>query len=167
MRHYSCLTIPQLCTLPLKQVVAENAVLFLCMPSSQLVIAAHLPLVEAWGFRPSAMGFLWVKLKKGRDRATVAPDADLFMGNGLTTRKNAEPVLLCPRSKSLRRDAGVLETIIAAVREHSRKPVELFERIEGYVGAVGSYLGFSRGNPVRAGQAGATKKLNSTRSTGR
>lgn len=67
MRHYSCLTIPQLCTLPLKQVIAENAVLFLCMPSSQLVIAAHLPLVEAWGFRPSAMGFLWVKLKKGRD----------------------------------------------------------------------------------------------------
>ena len=56
------------------------------------------------------MGFLWVKLKKGRSPASVAPDADLFMGNGLTTRKNAEPVLLCPRGKSLRRDAGVLET---------------------------------------------------------
>jgi hypothetical protein len=80
------------------------------MPSSQLVSAAHLPLIEAWGFRPSAMGFLWVKLKKGRSPASVAPDADLFMGNGLTTRKNAEPVLLCPRGKSLRRDAGVLET---------------------------------------------------------
>jgi hypothetical protein len=75
------------------------------------------------------MGFLWVKLKKGRSPATVAPDADLFMGNGLTTRKNAEPVLLCPRGKSLRRDAGVLETIIAAVREHSRKPIELPKEI--------------------------------------
>jgi hypothetical protein len=28
MRHYSCLTIPQLCTLPLKRVIAENAVTF-------------------------------------------------------------------------------------------------------------------------------------------
>jgi N6-adenosine-specific RNA methylase IME4 len=86
------------------------------------------------------MGFLWVKLKKGRSPASVAPDADLFMGNGLTTRKNAEPVLLCPRGKSLRRDAGVLETNIAPVREHSRKPVELYERIETYVGAEGPYL---------------------------
>jgi len=71
------------------------------------------------------MGFLWVKLKKGRDPTSVAPNADLFMGNRLTTRKNAEPVLLCPRGKSLRRDAGVLETIIALLREHIRKPVEL------------------------------------------
>jgi N6-adenosine-specific RNA methylase IME4 len=79
------------------------------------------------------------------------------MGYGLTIRKNAEPVLLCPRGKSLRRDAGVLETIIAPVREHTRKPVELYERIEAYVGEG------TIPRAVRAGipsflDAGATRK---------
>ena len=139
MRHYSCLTIPQLCTLPLKQVRAKDSVLFLCMPSSHLVVGAHLPLVKAWGFKPSALAFAWVKLYEDSDPMNVTPD-DLFMGTGLTTRKNLEPVVLCPYGKSLRRDCGVLETIIAPVREHSRKPTELYERIERYVGGKGPFL---------------------------
>jgi N6-adenosine-specific RNA methylase IME4 len=139
MRHYPCLTIPQLCTLPLKPLLAKDAVLFLSLASSQMVAGTHLPLVKAWGFKATALGFGWVKLWPDRDPALVTPE-DLFMGNGLTTRKNFEPVVLCKHGKSLRRDCGVLETIIAPVREHSRKPPELYERIERYVGGKGPFL---------------------------
>ena len=139
MRHYPCLTIPQLCTLPLKPLLAKDAVLFLSLSSSQLVAGTHLPLVKAWGFEATALGFGWVKLYPGRNPELVAP-ADLFMGNGLTTRKNFEPAVLCKRGRSLRRDAGVLDTFMACVREHSRKPPELYERIERYVGGKGNFL---------------------------
>jgi hypothetical protein len=43
--------------------VARDAVLFLCVPGPLLVISAHLPLIKAWGFRPTAMGFVLVKLR--------------------------------------------------------------------------------------------------------
>ena len=37
--------------------------LFLCVPSPLLVIGAHLPLIKAWGFRPTALGFVLTKLR--------------------------------------------------------------------------------------------------------
>jgi N6-adenosine-specific RNA methylase IME4 len=66
--------------------------------------------------------------------------ADLHTGTGFTTRKNAEYVVLCKRGKSLRRDAGVHEIIVTPRREHSRKPDELYHRIERYVGGEGPFL---------------------------
>ena len=60
------MTVDQLCQLPLAERVAQNAVLFLCAPGPLLVIGAHLPLIKAWGFRPSAMGFVLVKLRPTR-----------------------------------------------------------------------------------------------------
>ena len=62
-RHYPCMTVDQLCQLPLAERVARDAVLFLCVPGPLLVIGAHLPLIKAWGFRPTAMGFVLVKLR--------------------------------------------------------------------------------------------------------
>ena len=66
--------------------------------------------------------------------------ADLHTGTGFTTRKNAEYVVLCKRVKRLRRDAGVHEIIVTPRREHSRKPDELYHRIERYVGGEGPFL---------------------------
>jgi N6-adenosine-specific RNA methylase IME4 len=65
---------------------------------------------------------------------------DLHTGTGFTTRKNAEYVVLCKRGKSLRRDAGVHEIFVTPRREHSRKPDELYLRIERYVGGEGPFL---------------------------
>jgi len=62
-RHYACLTVDQLCQLPLAERVARNAALFLCVPGPLLVIGAHLPMIKAWGFRPTAMGFVLIKLR--------------------------------------------------------------------------------------------------------
>src|SRR5437588_442834 len=85
------------------------------------------------------MGFVWIKLRTLADPANFKL-ADLHTGTGFTTRKNAEFVLICPRGRSLRRNAGVHEIIVAPRREHSRKPDELYRRIEQYVGGEGPFL---------------------------
>ena len=138
-RHYSCLSIDQLCTLPLAERLAPDAVLFLAVPGPHLVVGAHLPLIKALGFRPSGMGFVWIKLRPLADPANFKL-SDLHTGTGFTTRKNAEFILICPRGRSLRRNAGVHEIIVAPRREHSRKPDELYRRIEQYVGGEGPFL---------------------------
>ena len=51
------------------------------MPGPLLVIGAHLPLIKAWGFRPTAMGFVLIKLRPLAD-PTNFPLADLH-GHGL------------------------------------------------------------------------------------
>ena len=58
-RHYPCMTVEELCQLPLAERVARDAVLFLCVPGPLLVIGAHLPLIRAWGFRPTAWALCW------------------------------------------------------------------------------------------------------------
>jgi N6-adenosine-specific RNA methylase IME4 len=54
------------------------------------------------------------------------------MGQGYTTRKNAEDVLLFRRGKPERISKSVHEIIIAPRRDHSRKPEEFYERAEKY-----------------------------------
>ena len=66
-----------------------HAVLFLCVPGPLLVIGAHLPLIKTWGFRPTAMGFVPIKLRPLADPSNF-PLADLHIGTCFTTRKNAE-----------------------------------------------------------------------------
>jgi N6-adenosine-specific RNA methylase IME4 len=57
---------------------------------------------------------------------------DLFFGPGLTTRKNAEFVILCRRGSPKRLAADVFEIILAPRRESGRKPDEVYRRVERY-----------------------------------
>lgn len=131
-RHYPTMSLADIAAMPVRDIVARDAVLFMWITGPFLVLGAHIPIMKAWGFTPSASGFVWVKTNK---RAPAAfTERDLFMGGGFTTRKNAEFCLIGKRGRSLRGDAGVPEVIIAPVQEHSRKPVEARVRIERYVG---------------------------------
>jgi N6-adenosine-specific RNA methylase IME4 len=60
------------------------------------------------------------------------PQDSFHMGQGYTTRKNAEDVLLFRRGKPERISKSVHEIIIAPRRDHSRKPEEFYERAEKY-----------------------------------
>ena len=133
-KHYQGLSIEQLCTLPLADRVAKSSLLFLWMPTILLAAGAHVPLMSAWGFRPVAFAFCWSKLRKKADPATFTP-SDVRVGLGHTTRKSVEVCLLGRRGKDgLRRNGNVHEVIFAPVREHSRKPDEVYRRIEQYLG---------------------------------
>ena len=95
-------------------------------------------IVEGYGFRYSARAFLWVKTERGDQDSLFAYRDGLFMGQGYTTRKNAEDCLLFRRGRPQRLSASVHEVILAPVREHSRKPDEFYRRIERF--CPGPYL---------------------------
>ena len=135
-RHYACLKPDDLARLPVRDVVASDAVLFFWTTGPLLVTGYHIPIMRAWGFAPCAMGFVWIKLNP--KASTPFDEHDLFMGGGFTTRKNAEFVIMGKRGRSLRRSNKVREVIISPRREHSRKPDDTFDRVEEY--AAGPYL---------------------------
>jgi N6-adenosine-specific RNA methylase IME4 len=129
LRHYPCMAPAEIAALPVKEIVAEDAALFLWVPGPFLVIGAHIEIMRAWGFEPSASGFVWIKLNR---------DGSPCLGGGFTTRKNAEFCLIGKRGRSVRKAADVREVIISPKREHSRKPPEFLERVERY--SDGPYL---------------------------
>jgi N6-adenosine-specific RNA methylase IME4 len=138
MRHYRCYDYKDFESLPVADVVADDATLALWVPSPFLAIGAHLSLIAAWGFKPSSIGFTWLKVNRNG-----APR----MGPGLVTRKCCEFVVLGRRGRPQRLSKGVLEAIIAEPRQHSRKPDEIYARLEAL--ASGPYLDlFARQGPL-------------------
>jgi N6-adenosine-specific RNA methylase IME4 len=139
-KHYSVLGVDDIKALPVRNIAARDAHLFLWVTGPCLPKAFEI--MEAWGFRYSAVAFTWVKLKKSFNthqlRMVPTADSDLHVGLGLTTRKNAEFCLLGRRGNARREAKNVREIIMSPVREHSRKPDEAYGRIESY--CAGPYL---------------------------
>lgn len=135
-RHYDVMGVDEIAALPVKQILAPDAHLFMWVTGPCLPFAFDV--MKAWGFRYSAVGFVWIKLKKSYDpmqlRFLPTAESDLFVGLGFTTRKNMELCLLARRGSAKRAAKDVREVILAPVREHSRKPDEARARIERYVG---------------------------------
>jgi N6-adenosine-specific RNA methylase IME4 len=131
MRHYRCLSLSDIASLPVKSVVAQNAFAFLRVPGPFLAIGAHMPILRGWGFEPTAMGFTWLKVKVNASSLFILCD-DIFTGTGLTTRKNCEFVVIGKRGNPKRIGADVREAILAPMREPSRKPDEIYRRVERY-----------------------------------
>jgi N6-adenosine-specific RNA methylase IME4 len=137
MRHYDCMPLEDINALPVADIAAPDAILFLWITGPFMAIGAHLALMKAWGFKPSGMGFVWIKLNP-KAASLFILRADLAMGGGFTTRKNAEFCLIGKRGRSVRQSAGVHEVIIDPRRQHSRKPDEFYSRVEQY--STGPYL---------------------------
>ena len=98
MRHYDCLSLDEIASLPLREVVAKDALLWLWVPGPFLAVGAHVAVMRGWGFEPTAIGFTWVKLNCNAPELFIQRN-DLFMGGGLTTRKNCEFVILGKRGR--------------------------------------------------------------------
>jgi N6-adenosine-specific RNA methylase IME4 len=118
--HYRCSPLEELLRLPVADIAAPNAFLFLWVPLRS--IDCVLPLMRAWGFAFSGSAFTWAKQNR--------KSPGWFMGSGYATRHNAEVCWLGRRGKPQRRSRGVRELIVAPVREHSRKPDEVYRRVE-------------------------------------
>jgi N6-adenosine-specific RNA methylase IME4 len=97
-----------------------------------IAIGAHIPVMQAWGFKPSAIAFVWAKLNPNAPSLFLT-ERDFFFGPGLTTRQNAEYVVLGRRGQPRRLAADVRQLIVAPrSRRHSEKPAEAYRRIERY-----------------------------------
>jgi N6-adenosine-specific RNA methylase IME4 len=119
-RHYQTMSLEDLRELELPAAADDCALLM-------WVVDAHMPhaleLIEAWGFIYKTVAFIWVKPS---------------IGMGYWSRKQAELCLLATKGRPKRLSGGVRQVIEAPRREHSRKPDEIYRRIEQLVG--GPYL---------------------------
>jgi N6-adenosine-specific RNA methylase IME4 len=127
-QHYSCMSLAELEALPIAEIAAADAFLFLWMPLRSIDLVGSL--MTGWGFRFSGSAFVWAKLNKS--------GKGWFMGNGFGTRHNAEICWLGRRGKPQRKSKGVRELIVSPRREHSRKPNEVYAGIEAL--CAGPYL---------------------------
>jgi N6-adenosine-specific RNA methylase IME4 len=132
-QHYECMTLDEIKALPVSQIAAKDCAMFLW------VIDTHLPMafevLDAWGFSYKTKAFTWAKTNKGGGSRPAGDDAAWFKGMGFWTRANPEDCLLATRGAPKRRDTGkaVRRLLVAERREHSRKPDEIYDRIEELV----------------------------------
>ena len=106
--------------MPVEDIAADDSVLLLwgTWPLVEDVLAC----IRAWGFQYKTCGFVWVKTNR-------IADTD-FMGGGHYVRSNTEFVLVATRGKRLaRKSKSVMQVVRAALRDHSQKPEEFFERL--------------------------------------
>lgn len=133
-RHYACMSIEQAARLPVLAHAAPDCHLFFWVTGPMLVAGRHFRIMRSWGFEPTAMAFVWVKLNSSWHPRWMGfiDDAIAFMGLGHTTRQNAEYCLLGRRGTPERLSRSVRQIIMAPIREHSRKPDAAYERAESY-----------------------------------
>jgi len=122
-QHYPLMTLEDIKNLPIKNIAAENCILFLWVVDTQLFDAKEV--IESWGFKYKTIGFTWIK--------KTVTEKDHF-GIGMWTRKNPEICLIATKGKIKRQNAGVRQLQRYRVREHSRKPDEFRDEIVKLVG---------------------------------
>lgn len=123
-RHYDVMSNDDILNLPIGDMAADNCVLLLWATMPQLPLAFRA--IERWGFTYKTVAFTWVKMNR---KAVDTP----FMGLGFWTRSNAELCLLATKGKPKRVGSDVRQVVMSPVREHSRKPDEMYEMIERLV----------------------------------
>jgi N6-adenosine-specific RNA methylase IME4 len=96
-----------------------------------------LELIKAWGFTYKTVGFYWAKTNKRANLEALTPE-DFFTGLGYWSRANVEQCLLATRGSPPRMAKDVRRLVVSPRREHSRKPEEIYGRIERL--ACGPYL---------------------------
>ena len=132
--HYSCMSVEEICELPICQIADNDSVLLLWTTFPQLEEA--LRVIKAWGFTYKTCAFTWVKTNN---------DGGLYMGMGRYTRANAEVCLLGKKGKGVtRQSASVRNTHLLKRLRHSEKPKIFREYINQLFGSVPKIELFAR-----------------------
>jgi N6-adenosine-specific RNA methylase IME4 len=134
------MTLAEIKALPVADVAAKDCVLMLWAVDP--LIPQALQVGAAWGFTYKTLGFVWAKERRVTSKRAALhddPDHKRFpIGTGYWTRANPEVCFLFTKGKPKRLSASVRKLLIAPRREHSRKPDEIYGRIEALVD--GPYL---------------------------
>lgn len=135
--RYPTMSVEEICRLPVWELAAPDAILFLW--STPPLLPEALEVGQRWGFRYVTKAFSWWKTTKtGKEH----------VGMGTITRSNTEDVLAFRRGRSLERAArGVRQVVTAPVGAHSAKPVQVYERIEALYPEARRLEMFARGAP--------------------
>lgn len=125
-RHYSTMSLEDICKLPIKSISAKDSILFLWVTFPQL--PAALRVISAWGFQYKTVAFLWLKKNRKAD--------SWYFGLGFWTRGNAEVCLLATRGHPKRKSKKVHQFIISPIEAHSKKPDIVRDKIIELAGDV-------------------------------
>jgi len=160
VRYYDTMSVEDIMNFPVKDIIANNAILFLWVTFPFL--QAGLNTIEAWGFKYKTIGFNWIKFNK--------KTPSLFWGMGHWTRSNSELCLLGIRGKPKRICKSVHSVIIDKVKKHSQKPDAVRKRIVELMGDLPRVELFARdqsdGWDVYGNEIKSTIKINGFENSG-
>jgi N6-adenosine-specific RNA methylase IME4 len=144
--HYNCMDLEDIYNLPIQNITNDNCVLFLWVTSPML--QQGLQAIKRWNFEYKTIAFNWFKKNKIAD--------SWFWGLGYWTRQNTELCLLATKGNPTRVNKGThqvidfeqfdTEPVTTKIREHSRKPDEVRNRIVQLCGNVPRIELFARGS---------------------
>lgn len=129
-KHYDLISQADLCSLPIKDIMAPKAALFVWATGPRLNFAFEA--IQAWGLHYRGVAFVWAKTRKsggiigaqGIPPTAVKPVTEFVLL--ATTNKKGRPFPLL--------DSKVEQVVLAPRSEHSKKPEEVRSRIERLYG---------------------------------
>lgn len=131
---YNTMTLEDIKNLPIKDISSENAILFMWVTMPLLDKAFEV--IESRGFKYKTCGFCWVKRTK---------TGKIHLGMGHYTRGNAELCLIGIKKKKPTFYTRSLSQIVESeIREHSKKPDEIRNKIVELCGDVSRIELFAR-----------------------
>lgn len=120
-KQYPTMSVKEIAALPVKNIAAQDSILFLWTTGPML--ADSFKVISAWGFIYKTIGFTWMKQNKS--------GKGLFFGTGYYAKHNAEFCLLATRGETLKPATNnVSSALLAPLKGHSEKPIEVQQRIE-------------------------------------
>lgn len=128
--HYKTMSLQDICDMPVSEIAADDCWLFFWVTQPHLEQAFRV--IKAWGFSYSSLFQTWIKLNPRAASAIFLTVQDFHMGQGYTTRKNLEICILARRGKPKRLRRDIRDFVIAARRQHSRKPDAVVRDIERF-----------------------------------
>lgn len=119
--RYSTLSLDEICSLPVEEIVAPNAHLYLWVPNA--LLPEGMRVMQDWGFR-YVSNIVWSKVRKDG-----LPDG---RGVGFYFRNTTELLLFGVKGsmRTLPPARSQVNQIVTRKREHSRKPDEQYDLIE-------------------------------------
>ncbi len=120
---YNCMKLSDLKKIPVYDIANKNSALFMWVTLP--MIQEGLELMKAWGFKYKTTAFVWNKLYySGKP----------YCGMGYWTRSGSEICILGFKGELKRKSKEVYQVISYPVTTHSRKPVEVRDRIVELLG---------------------------------
>lgn len=115
---YNTMSLEQIKNLPIKGIADKNCILFIWITMPLLPIVFEV--INAWGFKYKTCGFTWIKRTK---------QGKTHLGMGHYTRGNAELCLIATKGSIKILNHSISQIIEGEIREHSRKPDIIRDKI--------------------------------------
>ena len=146
--HYGTSPITDIMNLPVAALAADDCALLMWTTSPHVAVASHTKIIEAWGFRPSTVAFVWVKQNKTDGKVRTRGQSHWTIGA-------TEHVILGIKGSPTRLAFDIHQVVMIPVGEHSAKPEQVRGRIERLSPVPTS--NFTRASRSPDGLFGATK----------